>query len=1117
MTTTHKTAQARGASPSRTRAAVPLAALTALLAATVAAPALPAHAAPGDVTLSNGCVVVADPTPERHTECQGMTFTMAGFSADSMAHNLSALVWDHADLTGASIESPVLTYSTSKHRLVLDEASYTSGSPLLTGGDGSIASARDAVLGAPGTGATLVYGSMSAASPEHAANMAHLGRDDWQGELADMSGGDFSGSTWNGTVMYVDFSGADLSGARFDAGRAADLNLRDADLTGTVIKASSAGSFDLLGATVSGTSLPAELGNSRLRGVDARQITWLSTQTGEPTEAINLGGSDLRGSNWSGLSLSAPLWGGSKYDGLVMRDADITGDLLFLADPDPAALVQGLDLGGTTVSGDLRVVGGQDQPEGGFTDLVLSGVDVGGNLEIRGQRAVGADLSGASVTGWLNLAASDLLRADLTDVEAGLIDTRGTNLTSADLRRIVIGDRENSLTGGGSFAHANMEGTDLFLGGNLYWGTKMAGADLLLLNGGGYAVIESDLTGARLHPSHNGNSLGGVVFSDSVLDGASLEARMDGAVLRDTSAIGTAFQPGGLLGLGGLRLIGSDVTGSTWPASVNTPGDPGKWWYGLMVVDSTLDGTGMGPADVAVTTTGLDPAAVSFPVSGMWANDDGQSPYSADGGYWWGSKLTGCTHADGSAFPVGRTEVTCQLGFDHQVNANPTTWSSEDLDRHAPGGDGQHSLTVTGIGPKTATDPGEDLDLTTMREIMADLMSIAPQPLTYTTDADQLTTLNTVTFSVDVQAAPVVTAADAVFTVGQEAALTATVDWWPVGASDVTGLPAGLTVCSTDTPEAGVTTTIEVCGTPQAGSQGDHVVTFSASNAVGEAEQEVTLRVLLVPTIEAEAGHSGVGLPLAIDASVDWHPAGDLTATGLPGGVELCEEAVLDDGSIALCGEPEPGTGGPHVVVLTATNEAGSDTVALSIWVAEPRVAGQPLDVAAGGDAEAWCEGMTPGEPSELVFQHEGAQHVATLWSGEAGPDGATARTALQVPVEGAKGEARCRDTATGLEAAHAVDIAAAPAPTPEPTPAPEPTLEPSPEPTPAPSPEPTPGPSPEPTPAPVDDPKGVVTGEGHTTGSQRAVVLGLLLALAGVSAVGLAASRRERATGEES
>lgn len=53
--------------------------------------------------------------------------------------------------------------------------------------------------------------------------------------------------------------------------------------------------------------------------------------------------------------------------------------------------------------------------------------------------------------------------------------------------------------------------------------------------------------------------------------------------------------------------------------------------------------------------------------------------------------------------------------------------------------------------------PGADLDLNTTHEITANPAPTAPQLLTYITDADELTTLNAATFSVDVQAAPVVT------------------------------------------------------------------------------------------------------------------------------------------------------------------------------------------------------------------------------------------------------------------------------------------------------------------------------------------------------------------------
>jgi hypothetical protein len=100
-------------------------------------------------------------------------------------------------------------------------------------------------------------------------------------------------------------------------------------------------------------------------------------------------------------------------------------------------------------------------------------------------------------------------------------------------------------------------------------------------------------------------------------------------------------------------------------------------------------------------------------------------------------------------------------------------------------------------------------------------------------------------------------------------------------------------------------------------------------------------KVQVAPTVDgpatADYAVGNAGTPLTYTSTGSPQPT--LSASGLPSGVTAVDNG---DGTLTISGTPAAGTGGVYDVVVTATNEAGSATTALTLTVHQAPVIGGP-------------------------------------------------------------------------------------------------------------------------------------------------------------------------------
>ncbi len=120
-----------------------------------------------------------------------------------------------------------------------------------------------------------------------------------------------------------------------------------------------------------------------------------------------------------------------------------------------------------------------------------------------------------------------------------------------------------------------------------------------------------------------------------------------------------------------------------------------------------------------------------------------------------------------------------------------------------------------------------------------------------------------------------------------------------------------------------------LAGTPAASTGGTYDVTVEGSNGTGpDATWPFALTVNEAPSVDVAAATTArVGTTTGIALTVAGFPHPVVSAEGLPAGLSV-------DGD-AITGTPEPGTGGVHEVVLSATNGVGDDATATTTLTVE--------------------------------------------------------------------------------------------------------------------------------------------------------------------------------------
>lgn len=128
-------------------------------------------------------------------------------------------------------------------------------------------------------------------------------------------------------------------------------------------------------------------------------------------------------------------------------------------------------------------------------------------------------------------------------------------------------------------------------------------------------------------------------------------------------------------------------------------------------------------------------------------------------------------------------------------------------------------------------------------------------------------------------------------------------------------------------------------GTPAAGAAGTYTLVLTAANhtVLGDTTDAVTIEVTVLAAATlagADPLEGTVRTALDRPLVVGGAPAPTVTATGLPTGVQLVQDA---SGAWHLMGTPAPGTGGRHEVTLTADNGVLSPaTATMTVTVREP-------------------------------------------------------------------------------------------------------------------------------------------------------------------------------------
>ncbi len=156
-----------------------------------------------------------------------------------------------------------------------------------------------------------------------------------------------------------------------------------------------------------------------------------------------------------------------------------------------------------------------------------------------------------------------------------------------------------------------------------------------------------------------------------------------------------------------------------------------------------------------------------------------------------------------------------------------------------------------------------------------------------------------------------------------------------------------------------------LAGTPAPGSAGSYVLTVRAKNAVDGADvsDEVTVRVRVDARPAFRTGTeplaAAVGSTVDRAIGVGGAPLATVTATGLPAGLTLVDEGT---GTWRVTGTPARGSGGRHVVRLTADNGV-LDPVAADVTVTVQ----EAVTAVRGGSAS-----VRIGEPVSVPVAAEG-------------------------------------------------------------------------------------------------------------------------------------------------
>jgi alpha-tubulin suppressor-like RCC1 family protein len=368
-----------------------------------------------------------------------------------------------------------------------------------------------------------------------------------------------------------------------------------------------------------------------------------------------------------------------------------------------------------------------------------------------------------------------------------------------------------------------------------------------------------------------------------------------------TNAAGTSdpSDPSNVVTVGQVPAITSAASASTpmrepFSFTITTTGIPAPAVSETGALPAGITSTDNGDGTATLAGTATPGTAGNYPLTITADNGDGDPATQA-------FTLTVTTAASSPAITSGASD-TETFGAPFSYAITTTGYPVPKITKSGPLPSG---VTFTNNGDGTATIAGSPTR-----------SAVGSYDLTLTASSNAGTVVQD--FKLTITKAPVIKKIPATTAhVGTPLTLTITSTGDDTPALTEQGiLPAGLIFTDNGNGTATIT------GTPGAGSGGAYPLTITATNSLGTATQNYTLKVDENPVItSADDAAGAVGSALSIPVTATGYPAPKITITGtLPAGV------TFKAGTATFAGTLKPGTAGTYAIAITATNTSGATT-----------------------------------------------------------------------------------------------------------------------------------------------------------------------------------------------
>ena len=344
---------------------------------------------------------------------------------------------------------------------------------------------------------------------------------------------------WNTNLNGMDFSGLDMTGARFDTLNLNEINFRNATLTGVELLRGRMSNADFQGADLTGANLTGSFGhvvnNATIRDASIHLNVEQLVSTASYQEKDLRGWNSLNG-NMPNVDLSGQNLTGASLGGI--EGADLTNavikDVTFRWFRQPT-----IEQLRSTKSYADRDLGG----------IVTQGAPLDG-AEFNDVSFIEASLTSASLKNAqlqrANLTNANLQDADLTDADLANAIIVGTNLANSKLsasqlastQSFIDGNLQNAQLGSLELQEINFNGFDL--SGATFSNTQLQNADFGDANLTGAAFVGAQLAEANLGSANLTEAqLSNGQLQNAILTGANLTgAELSGAQLMEANLTG---------------------------------------------------------------------------------------------------------------------------------------------------------------------------------------------------------------------------------------------------------------------------------------------------------------------------------------------------------------------------------------------------------------------------------------------------------------------------------------------------------------------------------------------------------------------------------------------------